>query len=183
LADPPRELRTERLRLRRWTDADRAPFAALNADPDVMEFLPKLLTRAESDDFVDRIETTFDELGFGLWAVELPDGTFAGYVGLWPATFEAPFNPAVEVGWRLARAAWGQGVASEAARAAVADGFARLDLDEILSFTAVANVRSRAVMERIGMVRDEAADFAHPSLPEGHALRPHLLYRLRRPAR
>jgi ribosomal-protein-alanine N-acetyltransferase len=181
LADPPRQLRTERLLLRRWTDADRAPFAALNADPEVVEFLPGPLTRAESDAFVDRIEATFDELGYGLWAVELGDGTFAGYVGLWPATFEAPFTPAVEVGWRLARAAWGQGVASEAARAAVADGFARLDLEEIVSFTTAANGRSRAVMERIGMARDEAADFDHPSLPEDHPLRPHVLYRLRRP--
>jgi RimJ/RimL family protein N-acetyltransferase len=181
--DPPRELRTERLRLRRWVDADRAPFAALNADPVVMELLPTPLTRAESDDFVDRIETTFDELGYGLWAVEVVEtGAFAGYVGLWPATFDAPFTPAVEVGWRLARDAWDQGIASEAARASVTDGFARLGLDEILSFTAVANVRSRAVMERLGMVRDEAGDFGHPSLPEGHALRPHVLYRLARPA-
>jgi ribosomal-protein-alanine N-acetyltransferase len=180
--DPPDELRTERLRLRRWTDADRRPFAELNADPVVMEFLPKLLTRAESDDFVDRIEVTFEEVGYGLWAVEvLGTGTFAGYVGLWPATFDAPFTPAVEVGWRLARHAWGQGIASEAARASVDDGFARLDLDEILSFTAVGNVRSRAVMERLGMVRDEAGDFDHPSLPKGHPLRPHVLYRLRRP--
>jgi ribosomal-protein-alanine N-acetyltransferase len=180
-AEPPAELRTERFVLRRWTDADRTPFAALNADPEVMEFLPELLTRAESDEFVDRIEATFDEVGYGLWVVELEDGAFAGYVGLWPATFDAPFTPAVEVGWRLARGAWGRGVATEAARAALADGFARLDVDEILSFTAVTNLRSRAVMERLGMVRDEANDFAHPSLPDGHRLQAHVLYRLARP--
>ncbi len=176
------QLLTERLRLRRWSDADRGPFAALNADPEVMEFLPAPLTRAESDAFVDRIEGTFDQLDYGVWALEeLATGAFVGYTGLWPATFAAPFTPAVEVGWRLARAAWGQGYASEAARAAVADGFGRLGLDEIVSFTAAVNVRSRAVMERIGMVRDEAGDFLHPSLPEGHELQAHVLYRLRRP--
>ena len=138
------ELRTERLWLRQWSEADLEPFAALNADPEVMEFMPALLTRAESDAMVDRIEDTFEQRRFGLFAVEVEaTGDFAGYVGLWPATFDAPFTPAVEVGWRLARAQWGHGYATEAARVAVADGFDRLRLDEILSFTATINLRSR----------------------------------------
>src|SRR5690606_13074652 len=127
-------LRTERLVLRRWRDEDRDPFAALNADPVVMEHYPATLSRAESDAFVDRVEAHLDEAGWGLWAVEVAEsGDFAGYVGLWPASFEAHFTPAVEVGWRLARAHWGRGYATEAARAAVADGFARVGLEEIVS--------------------------------------------------
>jgi ribosomal-protein-alanine N-acetyltransferase len=170
--------------LRRWTDADREPFAALNADPVVMEHFPAVLTRAESDALVDRIEARFEGEGLGLWALEVRDGlAFAGFAGLLPAGFEAPFCPAVEVGWRLARPAWGHGYAVEAARAAVADGFERLGLDEIVSFTAVGNVRSRRVMERLGMVRDPADDFDHPSMPPGHRLVPHVLYRLPAPGR
>ncbi len=178
----PTALTTERLVLRRWTDADLEPFAALNADPAVMEFLPAPLSRAESDAFVERIEATFDREGHGLWAVEVVGrDRLVGYVGLWPATFEAPFTPAVEVGWRLARSSWGRGYAPEAARAAVADGFERLGLGEILSFTAVANERSRRVMEKIGMVRDDDGDFDHPSLPDGHRLQRHVLYRMPNP--
>lgn len=176
-------LRTERLVLRRWRDEDRDPFAALNADPVVMEHYPATLSRAESDAFVDRVEAHLDEAGWGLWAVEVAEsGDFAGYVGLWPASFEAHFTPAVEVGWRLARAHWGRGYATEAARAAVADGFARVGLEEIVSFTAVVNERSQAVMRRLGMTRDPGEDFDHPGLPEGHRLRRHVLYRLPRPA-
>ena len=172
-------LETERLRLRRWKRSDRAPFAQLNADPDVMEFFPSTLTRSASDAFVDRIESTFDALGLGLWAVELRSaGTFAGYVGLWPADFDAHFTPATEIGWRLAKAHWGRGFATEAARAVAQDGFDRLGLDEIVSFTAVVNVRSRSVMERLGMGHDPADDFDHPRLGEGHVLRRHVLYRL-----
>ena len=176
------ELRTERLRLRRWRDADRAPFAALNADPVVMEFFPALLTRAESDRFVDRIEATFDARGYGLWAVEVADdGAFAGYVGLLLADFDADFTPAVEIGWRLAAACWGRGYAPEAARAALAFGFDTLGLDEIVSFTSVENVRSQRVMQKIGMTRDPAEDFEHPGVPAGHWLQPHVLYRIARP--
>ncbi|HEY4025350.1 MAG TPA: GNAT family N-acetyltransferase [Candidatus Dormibacteraeota bacterium] len=175
------ELRTQRLLLRRWRDADREPFAALNADPIVMEHYPARLSREESDHMVDRIEATFDELGYSLWAVEVADGgAFAGYVGLHAATFEAHFTPAVEVGWRLAREHWGHGYASEAARAVLAFGFEEVGLDEIVSFTVPANVRSWRVMERIGMTRDPADDFDHPVLPPGDPLRRHLLYRLRR---
>ena len=171
-------IRTERLLLRRFRDADREPFAELNADPRVMEHFVRPLTRAESDDFVDRIEERFRRQGYSLWAVEVRGGApFIGYVGLWDATFEAPFTPAVEVGWRLAAPAWGHGYATEAAEAALDDGFVRVGLPEILSFTAAANRRSRAVMERLGMGRDPAGDFAHPAVPEGHPVRPHVLYR------
>jgi RimJ/RimL family protein N-acetyltransferase len=176
------ELRTERLRLRRWTVHDRKPFADLNADPIVMEFFPATLSQTESDAFVDRIEDDFDQHQFGLWAVELTETCeFVGYVGLWSATFEAPFAPAIEVGWRLARQFWGYGLAPEAARAAVADGFERLALNEIVSFTSRINLKSRRVMEKLGMTYDPADDFEHPSVPLGNLLRPHVLYRLQRP--
>jgi RimJ/RimL family protein N-acetyltransferase len=177
------ELQTERLLLRRWRDDDRESFAALNADPAVMEHLLSTLSRAESDAFVDQMEARFREDGFGLWAVEVRDsGCLAGFVGLSVARFEAPFTPAVEVGWRLARDHWSRGYAVEAARAAVAFGFDRAGLDEIVSFTVPANVRSWRVMERLGMTHDEGDDFDHPLIAEGHPLRRHVLYRLRRPA-
>jgi RimJ/RimL family protein N-acetyltransferase len=176
----PDTIETERLRLRRWRDVDREPFAALNADAVTMEFLPAPLTRGESDAFIDRIERTFAEAGLGLWAVETTlEGSFLGYVGLWPATFAAHFTPAVEVGWRLSSEQWGRGFATEAARAAVGDGFDRLGLDEIVSFTAADNRRSRRVMEKLGMTTDPDEDFDHPSLAVGHRLRRHALYRLR----
>jgi RimJ/RimL family protein N-acetyltransferase len=174
------ELRTARLLLRPWKEADREPFAALNADPVVMEHFPSTLTREESDAFVDRITAGLDRRGWGLWAVEI-DGpaTFAGFVGLNPVTFDAPFAPAVEIGWRLARAHWNQGLATEAARAVVDHGFATLGLDEIVSFTATTNVASQRVMQKLGMTNDR--DFDHPALPVGHRLRRHVLYRLARP--
>lgn len=179
--EAPDGIDTERLHLRRWRFFDREPFAALNADPEVMEHFPTPLTEAESGDLVDRIRAQFDELGYGLWALEVRgQGAFIGYTGLALQTFEAPFTPAVEIGWRLARSAWGKGYASEAARAAVADGFDRVGLDEIVSLTAVTNRRSQAVMERLGMTRDPAEDFDHPRVPEGHPLRRHVLYRLDR---
>ncbi|HEX7131750.1 MAG TPA: GNAT family N-acetyltransferase [Iamia sp.] len=181
LVPPPAELRTERLVLRRWHEADREPFAALNADPDVMRNFPAPLTREQSDDFVDRIEACFDERGFGLWAVDAGDRGFVGFVGLWWAAFASPATPALEVGWRLASSTWGRGYAPEAARAAVADGLARLDVPEIVSFTWEGNTASRRVMEKIGLTHDPAADFLHPNLPDGHRLRPHVLYRLPRP--
>jgi RimJ/RimL family protein N-acetyltransferase len=177
------ELRTERLLLRRFRDADRDPFAALNADPRVMEHFVSPLDRTASEAFVDRIEQQRDACGYSLWAIEVTDrqaplvGRFVGYVGLWDATFEAHFTPTVEVGWRLAAEAWGNGYATEAATASVDDGFVRVGLREILSFTATVNLRSRAVMERIGLVRDPTGDFDHPNLPDGHPVRPHVLYR------
>ncbi len=168
-------LSTPRLVLRRWRPEDRAPFAALNADPEVMEHFPAPLSRAESDAFVDRIEAGFAEHGFGLWAVEVvATGEFVGFTGL----SRPRFMPGVEVGWRLARPAWGHGYASEAARAAVRHGFEAVGLPEIVSFTVPANVRSHAVMRRIGMTRDPDGDFDHPRVPEGSPLRRHVLYRI-----
>ena len=150
----------------------------MNADPEVMEFFPRVLTRGESDGLVGRIEVGFEQEGFGLWAVDVREtGEFVGFAGLNRVGFEARFTPAVEVGWRLARAAWGRGYATEAGRAALAFGFERVGLTEIVSFTTVANARSRAVMERLGMTHDPAEDFEHPSLPPGHSQRPHVLYR------
>src|SRR5437773_11470803 len=153
-------MRTGRLVMRRWRDADREPFAALNADPEVMEHLLTRLSRADSDAFVDRIVAALDRDGYGLWALEVAEtGEFIGYTGLQRATFEAPFTPDMEVGWRLARSAWGHGYATAAARAAVHHAFTVLDLPEVVSFTVPANVRSRAVMRRIGMTYDSADDF------------------------
>ena len=176
------ELETERLRLRSWRPEDREPFAALNADPRVMEFYPATLSRAQSDTLVDRIEQSFRERGYGLFAVE--EGAtqrFLGYVGLWDASFDAAFTPAVEIGWRLASQVWGQGYAPEAARRVLADGFGRVGLAEIVSFTSRINLRSRRVMEKLGMQRDPAEDFDHPAVAAGSALRPHVLYRLQGP--
>ena len=166
------EIRTERLLLRGWRPEDREPFAAMNADPEVMEQFPAPLTREQSDAFADRVDAHFAEHGYGLYAVEDATG-FVGFTGLMWATFEAPFNPALEVGWRLARAAWGKGYATEAAIASLRRGFA--EVDSIVSFTAVTNERSWRVMERIGMRRE--GTFDHPRVPEGHPIRPHLLYR------
>jgi RimJ/RimL family protein N-acetyltransferase len=175
------ELRTERLLLRDWRAADRPPFAALNADADVVEFLGGARDRAASDALVDAIAAHWVEHGFGLWAVErLEDGQFLGFTGLSRPTFVAHFTPAVEVGWRLARRAWGHGYATEAARASIAFGFETVGLDEIVSFTVPANTRSRAVMKRIGMTREASDDFDHPRLREGDSLRRHVMYRLTR---
>lgn len=177
------ELRTERLVLRHWAPNDRAPFAALNADLRVMAYLPAVLSRDESDRLAERIEAHFERHGFGLWAVEIPGVTrFAGFLGLSVPRFAAPFTPCVEVGWRLAAEYWGHGYASEGAKAAVDFGFATLGLREIVSFTAAGNSRSRRVMARIGMTCDSTDDFDHPSLPEGHPLRRHVLYRVVRSA-
>jgi RimJ/RimL family protein N-acetyltransferase len=155
-------IRTERLVLRRWRDDDRAPFAALNADPAVMEHMQGLMTRERSDAFVDRIEAHWDERGWGLWAVEVPGvSPFVGYVGLWPADYVTG-DPMVEVGWRLAREHWGHGYVTEAAHEALRFGFEDVGLEEIVSFTVPQNERSWRVMERIGLVRDPSGDFDHP---------------------
>lgn len=172
---------TERLRLRPWREADLAPFAAINADPVVMEHFPSVLERASSDAMAERIGGHFDRHGYGLWAVEVPDvAAFIGFIGLAIPRFTASFTPCVEVGWRLARRYWGLGYATEGARAAVAFGFAEAGLEEIVSFTVPANRRSLAVMERLGMTSEAREDFDHPVLPAGHPLRRHRLYRLRR---
>ena len=174
-------LTTARLRLRQWREEDLAPFAALNADPQVMEFFPKVLTRAESDVVAGRIRDHFARHGFGLWAVEAPGAAdFVGFVGLAVPSFEAHFTPCVEIGWRLAREHWGHGYATEAATAALAFGFVDRALEEIVAFTVPANIPSRRVMGRLGMRRLPADDFEHPAIADGHPLRSHLLYRLRR---
>jgi RimJ/RimL family protein N-acetyltransferase len=174
-------LTTARLRLRQWREEDLAPFAALNADPQVMEFFPKVLTRAESDAVAGRIRDHFARHGFGLWAVEAPGAAdFVGFVGLAIPSFEAHFTPCVEIGWRLAREHWGHGYATEAATAALAFGFGDRALEEIVAFTVPANIPSRRVMGRLGMRRSPSDDFEHPALADGHPLRSHVLYRLRR---
>ncbi|MET7426274.1 GNAT family N-acetyltransferase [Dactylosporangium sp. NPDC005555] len=181
-------LRTARLELRRWRDEDRAPFAALNADPEVMRFFPRPLTHAESDQMADRIEAQFAELGYGLWAVDVVGtGAFIGFVGLAWQRFPAHFTPALEIGWRLARAAWGHGYATEAAVAARDFAFRPTGpdgagMDEIVSITTRTNEPSQAVMRRIGMTSDPADDFLHPNLAPDHPLADHVLHRLRRPA-
>lgn len=172
-------LTTARLVLRPWRDDDLAPFAALNADPRVMEFFPAVLSRAESDALAARIRLHMEAHGFGLWAVEVPgEAPFIGFVGLMTVSPSLPCAPAVEVGWRLAREHWGRGYATEAARAAVEFGLGALGLDEIVSFTAERNRPSRGVMERLGMTHSPAEDFEHPAIPAGHPLQPHVLYRL-----
>ncbi len=180
----PQELRTDRLYLRRWRASDRPPFARLNGDPRVMEFFPGTLSRPESDARVDRIEAHFTQHGFGLWAVEIPEITpFAGFIGLSIPPFEAPFTPCIEMGWRLDAAHWNRGYATEGARATLVFAFRWLQAEEIVSSTVPVNVRSRRVMEKIGMTHTASDDFDHPLLAEGHPLRRHVLYRLRRPER
>jgi RimJ/RimL family protein N-acetyltransferase len=176
----PREIRTERLLLRRWLPSDRPEFARMNGDPRVMEFFPALLARAESDGRVDLMEAHFKRHGFGNWAVEIPGvAVFAGFIGLSYPRWEAHFTPCVEIGWRLAAEHWNRGYATEGAKAALAFGFRELELAEIVSFTVPANIRSRRVMEKIGMARSPGDDFEHPSLVEGHPLRRHVLYRIK----
>ncbi len=162
--------------LRAWRDADRADFAAMNADPSVMRFFPALLTREQSDTAVDRFVGHHEQHGFGLWALEV-DGSFAGFVGLATATFDAPFTPAVEIGWRLAQWAWGHGYASTAATRVLQAARDEFGIRDVVSFTAAVNAPSIAVMRRIGMSHDEAGAFEHPRVPEGNPLRPHVLYR------
>ena len=177
------QLRTERLLLRGWTDEDRAPFAALNADPRVMELLLGPLARSESDALAQRMQSRFEELGFGWWVVEAPGrAAFIGAVGITVPRFTAAFTPCVEIGWRFAAEHWGQGYATEAARAALRFGFEDAGLEEIVAFTVPHNRRSRAVMQRLGMTRREDDDFDHPLVEAGHPLLRHVLYRLRRDA-
>jgi RimJ/RimL family protein N-acetyltransferase len=169
--------------MRRWRDSDREPFADMNADLVVMEHFPSLMTREQSDGAIDRIEEPFERDGFGLWALEeRASGEFLGFTGLSRVGFDAPFVPAVEVGWRLRASAWGHGYATEAAAEALRHGFETADLPEIVSFTTLRNTRSWAVMERLGMRRDPDGDFEHPRIPAGHPISLHVLYRLQRRA-
>ena len=176
-------IQTKRLVLRQWNEEDLVPFAALNAAPNVMEYFPSTLSREESDSLARRMQSKMKEKGYGMWAVAIPGiADFIGFIGLNnedKSTFPAHFTPAVEIGWRLASPFWGKGYATEGAQACLKYGFETLNLEEIVSFTAVKNVRSRAVMERIGMHHDAKDDFDHPKLPKEHKLSRHVLYRLK----
>ena len=173
------ELRTDRLLLRQWQASDHEPFAALNADPEVMEHFPAPLERSQSDALIARQQELIDERGWGLWAVEVTaSGDFIGFVGLADQDLGFDWTPAVEIGWRLAQPAWGHGYATEAATAALAHAFDVLDLDEVVSFTATTNTPSEAVMRRIGLRVHPASPFDHPRLERGHRLESHVLYHL-----
>jgi len=175
----PPQLTTARLRLRPWRAEDREPFAAINADPAVMEHFPSTLARRESDALAEHIDGELRRNGHGLWAVEIPrQACFIGVVGLQQTDAELPFARTTEIGWRLGRIYWGRGLASEAARAALAYGFDVLALEQIVAYTAAGNLRSRRVMERLRMHREPREDFIHPRLAAGHPLAAHVLYRL-----
>lgn len=177
------ELRTPRVLLRALRDDDAAPLAALNADPQVMEHFPAVLTRAESDAFMARLRQGDPARGLGTWAMEVPGvAPFVGLFMLKQPGVDLPCQPCVEVGWRMATEFWGRGYVTEAGHAALAYGFETVHLGEIVSFTATGNLRSRRVMERLGLVHDAAGGFEHPSVPAGHRLRAHVLYRLAREA-
>jgi RimJ/RimL family protein N-acetyltransferase len=179
--EPILKLESARLLMRQWHDDDLPAFAQMCADPQVMRYFPETLSRLQSAALIGRIRGHFAELGFGLWALERKDtGEFIGFTGLGVVAFEAPFTPAVEIGWRLAREHWGYGYASEAAWTALRCGFERLGVDQIVSFTSVANEPSQKVMQAIGMQRDPADDFQHPALADDHPLKPHVLYRISR---
>ncbi|PXA68620.1 GNAT family N-acetyltransferase [Cryobacterium arcticum] len=171
------EVRTKRLLLRRWVDSDRDPFARLTTDAEVMRFFPAPLDRVQSDGLAARADALFDLYGYGLWALERQDtGEFIGFTGLAPMPEGIPGSGGVEVGWRLARAAWGHGFATEAATAALRFGFDTVGLTEVNSITSVVNIRSRRVMERLGM--QPVDEFDHPRLALGSPLRRHVRYRL-----
>jgi RimJ/RimL family protein N-acetyltransferase len=176
----PIEVRTARLLLRQWRDSDREPYAFLSADPQVMRFFAGTQSRQTSDRNIDVWQAEITERGWSNWAVEVVEsGAFVGFIGLSVPKRALPFMPCVEVGYRLARKYWGHGYASEGARAALDVGFKKLGLAEIVSFTAIMNLPSRAVMQRIGMINANE-DFDHPALPEGNELRRHCLYRISR---
>ena len=173
----PHELRTPRLILRRWRGTDLQPFAAMNADPRVMEYFPSTLTVPQTEAMIGRINAHFEKHGFGFWALEVPGvAAFAGFVGLGVPPFEAPFTPCVEIGWRLAAEHWGRGYATEAARAALAFAFDELELVEVVALTVPGNFRSRRVMEKLGMTHDAKDDFDHPLITG--PLRRQVLYRI-----
>jgi RimJ/RimL family protein N-acetyltransferase len=184
MSRPGPELETARLLLRRWREEDLTPMAAINADPEVMEHFPAGMSRTEVALLIARLEAGFERDGYGFWAVELrEEGTLAGFVGISPVPQDIPLAPAVEVGWRLAREQWGKGIAHEAAAASLGHGFGALGLEEIVAYTTTANVRSRRLMERLGMRHDSSADFDHPRIPTDSPLLRHVVYRIRRSER
>lgn len=170
---------TDRIILRRWQQSDLVPFADMNADPDVMGFFERPLTREESDKSIERFSNGIEANGFGLWAAELKqDGSFIGFIGLEPVGPELPFGPTVEIGWRLQKRVWGQGLAPEGAKAVLAYGFEECGLMDVVSMTALVNKPSWRVMEKIGMKRDLDGTFDHPKVSDGHAVKRHCLYRI-----
>ena len=174
------ELQTSRLKLRQWKDSDLIAFAKLSADPEVMKFYPSTLKKNESDDLAYKIKGLIAQRGWGFWAVEeIKTKKFIGFVGLHKPTYDLPVTPCVEVGWRLAKEYWGNGYATEASNKSLDFAFNKLSLDTVYSFTSVANIKSRAVMERIGMVNINK-NFEHPIIPKGHPLREHVLYQITR---
>jgi RimJ/RimL family protein N-acetyltransferase len=186
IAIPPELLASPRIRLRQWTEADCAPFAALNADPVVMEHFPATLSRAQSDAAIERFRDSITRNGWGFWAADdltCGEPRFAGFVGInIPQSPDLPFQPCVEVGWRLARPFWGKGLASEGARLSIRVGFELLGLKEIVAMTQLRNMRSRAVMDRLGMREAIGEEFEHPAVPVDSHARAMCLYRLKRPA-
>lgn len=175
------ELETPRLRLRAWNDADLDPLAELCADPLVMRYFPALLSRDQCAAAMARYRIHFARHGFGIWALERKDnGSFIGFTGLAWSRLQTPFCPAVELAWRLSQDHWGQGLACEAAMAVLGCAFERLQLSEVVAYTAELNERSWQLMRTLGMRHEIQGDFAHPALAEGHPLRPHVLYRLPR---
>ena len=181
MAVPIPVLRTRRLTMRPFQEEDREPFAAINADPEVMQHFLASLSREEGGRFLDRINSGFAALGFGLWApVSAPEGQLLGFTGLSVPGFRARFTPALEIGWRLRRSAWGKGLATKAARAALDFGFGSGGLEEVVSFTSSSNARSQAVMRRLGMPHEPRDDFQHPLVPPGRPLAPHVLFRISR---
>lgn len=174
-------LETERLLLRHWKKSDLPLFAALNADPRVMEHFPKALSKQESDELAGKFEEELQEKKYGLWALEIKASSrFIGFAGLHAPDFSAHFTPCIEIGWRLAYDAWGQGYAIEAASKVLEYAFSVLGLEEVVSFTAAVNFRSIKLMRKLGMFHDKEDDFFHPKLPKGHPLGPHVLYRMRK---
>ena len=172
-------IRTQRLILRQWRDEDLGPFADLCRDKEVMAFFPKCLTEEESHSMGKKMQSLIANRGWGFWAVEMPDqAKFIGFVGLHTPSDELPFSPCVEIGWRLAKPYWGRGYATEAARASLQYAFTNLDLDEVVSFTTVSNIRSQAVMKKLGMSYD--SNFLHPDLDIDDPLRDHVLYKISR---
>lgn len=172
-------IETDRLILRQWREGDREPFAGINADPVVMQFFPKVRTRAESDATQDKLSRHIDDFGFGFWALELrASGEFIGFTGMQHVDFEAAFTPAVEIGWRLARTRWGMGYATEAARASLKFAFEKLRLNEVVSFAVTTNIRSRNVMTQIGMEHVPGLDFTHPGIDPASPLSEHAFYRI-----
>lgn len=173
------QLQTERLILRRWRSEDLEPFAQLNADPDVMKHFPATLSSSETKNMIDRMESHFEERGFGLFAAELlASSEFIGFIGLSVPQYETHFTPCVEIGWRLAKKYWNRGLATEGAREVLRYAFSTLQLTEVVSFTAVGNLSSRRVMEKLRMSHNPKDNFDHPKIAEGHPLRPHVLYRI-----